>query len=75
MSRTLTVRSPQVQNILYRVHKYQLGSKSGLFKDMLSIKPADRLEGKTDATPIYISEVAESFDVLLWYFYSTYVAQ
>lgn len=65
----------QVENILFRIHRYFLLRDSPVFRDMLSLPaPLDsglEQEGTSDQHPILLPQVtSEDFAHFLWVFYN-----
>lgn len=66
--------SRQVQDTLYKVHRYFFSEYSPVFCDMFSLPPASRdgavsVEGETEENPIVLSDDKVDFDRLLNVFY------
>ena len=63
----------QVENHLFRVHRYFFERESALFRDMLALPaPSDtEREGMSDENPIHLPQVeCEEFSRFLWVFYN-----
>jgi BTB/POZ domain len=59
----------QVEDCLYRIHRFYLVTESSFFRDMLSL-PNTGSEGQSDDNPIFLHQTNRmEFDSLLEYFY------
>lgn len=69
----------QVENRLFRVHRYFLTRDSPVFSDILSISPPEGSttpEGTSDANPVILQQVKSiDFERLLDVIYKPYVYQ
>jgi hypothetical protein len=58
----------------FQVHKFLLSQDSSMFKDMFIIprgsNAAERTDGSSDETPLYVSDTVEAFHALLWVLYA-----
>jgi hypothetical protein len=61
----------QVENDLFRVHRYFFIRESVVFRDMLSIPVSDKArEGDSDDKPITLEGIkSNDFRALMWMFY------
>ena len=65
----------QVQDTLYKVHRYFLKNHSVVFRDMFSLPSISHdgapvhVEGETEENPIVLSDEKDAFDRLLSIFY------
>ncbi|KAF8895571.1 hypothetical protein BD779DRAFT_1500288 [Infundibulicybe gibba] len=63
----------QVENTLFKIHRFLLNRDSSVFSDMLGLLPQPdsvNAEGTCDASPIFLTDPAEKFRDLIWALYA-----
>lgn len=70
--------NPQVENTLFRVHRFFLKRDSAYFRNKLPHPPSpgDVTKGSSDNNPLDLEDTLKvDFERLLWVFYNPYVSR